>query len=134
MICLRPSYQKDSFHLNLIKGYSHTWAQSSDHDSDDKTQTDKNPPEDKLQDALEGMIERAGIKLYTEQKPKVRNVVYEFVNVWRVALSRDGSAQVAPFKVHLKHDAVPRRAKIYGRSQELHAEACKTFGRNGFCL
>jgi len=46
-------------------GYSHTLGQSSDHDSDDWIETDKNHQGDKLQDSLEGMIERAGSVLDT---------------------------------------------------------------------
>jgi len=49
--------------------------------------------------------------LDTEQKAMLRNLVYEFVDVWRVALSRDGPAQVTPFKVPLIHYAAPRRAR-----------------------
>jgi hypothetical protein len=46
------------------------------------------------------MVERAGRVLDTQQKAKLRNVVYEFVDVWRVALSIDGPAKATPFKVH----------------------------------
>ena len=49
--------------------------------------------------------------LDSEQKAKLGNLVYNFVDVWRVAFSRDGPPQVTPFKVHLKNDAVPWRAK-----------------------
>jgi len=75
-------------------GYSHTLAQSSDHDSDNWIKTDKNPPGHMLEDALEGMIERAGRVLDTEQKANLRNRVYEFVDVWRVSLSRDGPGKL----------------------------------------
>ena len=54
-----------------------------------------------MRDAQERTIERAGKVLDTEQKAKIRNLIYEFADVWRVALSRDGPAKVTPFKVHL---------------------------------
>ena len=50
-------------------GYSHTLTQSYDYDSDDWIETDEIARGDMLQDALEGMIERAGRVLDTEQKP-----------------------------------------------------------------
>jgi len=104
--------QRQDQHTILIEGgYSQTLAQSSAHDSDDLVETHENSLGDKLQDALEGMIERAGRVLDTEPKAKLRNPVYEFVDVWRVALSSDGPVKVTPFKVHLKHDAVPRRER-----------------------
>ena len=86
-------------------------AFTTDHDTDDWIETDENPPGEKLQDALEGMVERAASVLGTEQKAKLRNLLFEFVDVWRVALSRNGPAQVTPFKVHLKHNAVPWRVQ-----------------------
>ena len=49
--------------------------------------------------------------LDTEQKAQVRNLVYEFVDVCRVDLSRDRPAKVTTFKSHLKHDTVPRWAR-----------------------
>ena len=52
-------------------------AQSFDYDSDDEIETDKNFPGDKLQNAVERMIERAGSVLDTEQKAKLRNLVYD---------------------------------------------------------
>jgi len=45
------------------------------------------------------MIEGAGSLLDTEQYAKLRNLVFEFVDIWRVILSRDGPAKVTPFKV-----------------------------------
>jgi hypothetical protein len=86
-------------------------AQSSDHDSDDWIEIDENHPGDKLQDALQVMIESARRVRDNEQKAKLRNLVYEFLDIWRVALSRDGPAKVTPFKVHLKHNAVPWRVQ-----------------------
>ena len=68
--------------------YSHTLAQSSDHDSYDWIETGKNPLGDKLQDALRGMIERAESVLDSDQEAKLRNLVFEFVDMWRVADSR----------------------------------------------
>jgi hypothetical protein len=92
---------QDQHTILLEGGYLHTLAQSSDHESDDWIERDKNAPREKLEDALEAMIEEAGRLLDTEQKVKLRNLVYEFVDVWRVALSTDGPAQVTSFKVHL---------------------------------
>ena len=51
--------RQDQHTIRTEGGYSHTLAQSSDHDSDDWIETDRNPPGDKLQDGLEVMIERA---------------------------------------------------------------------------
>jgi hypothetical protein len=86
-------------------------AFTTDHDTDDWIETDENPPGEKLQDALEGMVERAASVLGTEQKAKLRNLVFEFIDIWRVAASGDGPAKVTPFKVQLKHDAVRQGAR-----------------------
>jgi hypothetical protein len=66
-------------------------AQSSDHDSDDWIKTDKNPPGDQLQDALEGMIERAGGVVDTEQKANPE--------IWSVSSSMSGEW----FSIELDH-------------------------------
>ena len=60
-------------------------------------------------DVLEGMIERAGSVLDNEQKAKLRNLVFGLVDIWRVAFSRDGPANLMPLKVHIKHDSVPQQ-------------------------
>jgi hypothetical protein len=41
----------------------------------------------------------------------LRDVAFEFRDIWRVRLSAEGPAKVTPIKVHLKPDPVPRRAK-----------------------
>jgi hypothetical protein len=41
----------------------------------------------------------------------LRDLVFEFRDIWRVGLSADGPAKVTQLKVYLKPDAVPRRAK-----------------------
>jgi len=46
-----------SIYQHTILPEGRTLAQSSDHDSDDLIEIDKNHPEDKLQHAVEGMIE-----------------------------------------------------------------------------
>jgi hypothetical protein len=46
-----------SIYQHTILPEGGTLAQSSDHDSDDLIEIDKNHPGDKLQHALEGMIE-----------------------------------------------------------------------------
>jgi hypothetical protein len=81
------------------------------YDSDDWIETDENSPGDKFQDIVMRIIERPGRVIDTEQKAKLRNQVCEFVDVWRVALSRDGPAKVTSFETDFKHDAVPRRSR-----------------------
>jgi hypothetical protein len=39
------------------------------------------------------MIERAGSVLDTEQKAELRNLVFEFLDIWRVALSLEMDQQ-----------------------------------------
>jgi len=41
----------------------------------------------------------------------LRDLVFEFRDIWKVRLSARVSAKVTPLKAHLKPDAVPRRAK-----------------------
>jgi hypothetical protein len=41
----------------------------------------------------------------------LRNYVYRDKDIWRVKLSEDGPAKVTPLKIHLKPNAIPRRAK-----------------------
>ena len=72
-------------------GYSNTLAQSSDHDSDNWIKTDKNPPGHMLEDALEGMIERAGGVVDTEQKANPE--------IWSVSSSMSGEW----FSIELDH-------------------------------
>jgi len=70
---------QDRHIIQTTGGYSHILPQSSDRDSDG---TDKNPRGHKLQDVLEGMIDRGGRVLHTDQNAKLRNTVFEFVDVW----------------------------------------------------
>jgi len=46
-----------------------------------------------------------------EQLAKLRSLVEKYRDIWRVSLTDDGPEKVKPFKVHLKSDAVPRRAR-----------------------
>ena len=80
--------QGPDLHTILTKGgYSRTLGKSSDNGSNDWIKTDRNPPGDELQDVLEGIIDRGGKVLDTEQKDELRNLVNEFVDVWKVDLS-----------------------------------------------
>jgi len=81
------------------------------------------------------MIERAGSVLDTEQKAKLRNLVFGLVDIWRVAFSRDGPANLMPLKVHIKHDSVPqqvwsRRYAVDHRNWML--KNVKALGKMGF--
>ena len=42
---------------------------------------------------------------------KLRSLVEKYRDIWRVSLIDDGPAKLKPFKVHLKSDAIPRRAR-----------------------
>jgi hypothetical protein len=64
-----------------------------------------------LLEALENMVLRASKGLSEIQGKALPDLVFEFRDIWRVSLSADGLAKVTPLKVHLKPDAVPRRAK-----------------------
>ena len=44
----------------------------------------------------------------------MRDLVFEFKDIWKVRLSADGPEKVTPLKVHLKPDAVPHNAKARG--------------------
>ena len=46
-----------------------------------------------------------------EQLAKLRSLVEKYRDIWRVSLTDDGPEKVKPLKVHLKSDAVPRRAR-----------------------
>ena len=57
------------------------------------------------------MVLRASKELSEIHGKALRDLVFEFKDIWRVRLSADGPAKVTPLKVPLKPDAVPRRAK-----------------------
>ena len=54
---------------------------------------------------------RASKELSEIQGKALRDLVFEFKDIWRVRLSADGPAKVTPIKVHLKPDAFPCRTK-----------------------
>jgi len=62
-------------------------------------------------ETLENMVLRVSKGLREMQGKALRDLVFEFRDIWRVRLSADGPAKVTPLKVHLKRDATPRRAK-----------------------
>ena len=64
-----------------------------------------------LLEALDDMVLRASKELSEIQGKALRELVLEFRDIWRVRLSADGPAKFTHLKVHLKPDAVPRRAK-----------------------
>jgi len=55
-----------------------------------------------LLEALENMVLRTSKGLRETQGKALRDLVFEFRNIWRVRLSADGPAKVTPLKVHLK--------------------------------
>jgi len=54
---------------------------------------------------------RASKGLSKMQGKALRDVIFEFRDIWSLRLSADGPEEVTPLKVHLKPDVVPRRAK-----------------------
>jgi len=61
--------------------------------------------------AIAGTLQRTSMYLDEGQLAKLRSVVEKYRDIWRVSLSDDGPAKVKPFKVHLKSDAIPMRAR-----------------------
>jgi len=57
------------------------------------------------------MVSQASDGLDSVHIKALRNLVHRYKNIWRVKLSADGPAKVTPLKIHLKPDAIPRRAK-----------------------
>ena len=57
------------------------------------------------------MLQSASIYLDEGQLDKLRSLVEKYRDIWRVSLTDDGSAKVSHFKIRLKSDAVPRRAR-----------------------
>jgi hypothetical protein len=62
-------------------------------------------------EALENMVLRASKRLSEMQGKALRDLVFEFRDIWRVRFSPDAPAKVTPLKIHLIPHAVPRRAK-----------------------
>jgi hypothetical protein len=66
---------------------------------------------------------------------KLHSLVEKYRDIWRVRLTDDGPAKVKPFKVHLKSDAVPRRARArkYGpKHRDWMIKHVKILEKNGF--
>jgi hypothetical protein len=80
----------------------------------------ENEDEEALDAALIEMVSKASRHLDSEQVRKLKSFVFEFKDVWRVILSKDGPAKVTPFAVTLKTDAVPRRVRAPRYSPEVH--------------
>jgi len=64
-----------------------------------------------LDQAIAGMVQRTSMYLAEEKLAKLRSLIEKYRDISRVSLTDDCPAKVKPFKVHLKSDAVPRRAR-----------------------
>jgi hypothetical protein len=83
-----------------------------------------------LDQAIAGMIQRASMYLDEGQLDKLRSLVEKHREIWRVSLTDDGPAKVKPFKVHLKSDTVPRRARA--RKYAPNLKHVRMLEKNGF--
>ena len=75
-------------------------------------QSSKNVSDQKIQDALRAMLDAARQQsVKKETIDELEALVYEFKDIWRVELGRDGPARVTPLKLRLKSNARPRRCR-----------------------
>jgi len=64
-----------------------------------------------LDQAFAGVLQRASIYLAEGQLATLRSLVEKYRDMWRVNVTDDGPAKLKLFKVHLKSDGFPRRAR-----------------------
>ena len=74
------------------------------------------------------MVSQASDGLDSVHIKALRNLVHRYKNIWRVKLSADGPAKVTPLKIHLKPDAIPRRAKAQ-RYAPKHLDFMRKYSR-----
>ena len=66
---------------------------------------------------------------------KLRSLLEKYRDIWRVSLTDDGPAKVKPFKLHLKSDAVSRRARArnyVSKHRNWMIKHLKMLEKNGF--
>jgi hypothetical protein len=88
-----------------------------------------------LDQAIAGMLQRASLYLAERQLAKIRSLIKKYRDLWRVSLTDDGPSKVNPFKVHLKSDTVPRRARAHKyapKRRDWMIKHVKMLGKNGF--
>jgi hypothetical protein len=90
-------------------------------------QSDKPDTAHDVVDALDALIERA--KENGVPSPilkELRQLVYEFLDIWRISLSGDPPAKLPPLEVQLRPEASPVRVKLrrYPPAQRKFLEIC----------
>ena len=92
-------------------------------DEDEFTQFGSEIPDEKLKEILDKKImeSKINLDLNTEQTQELKDLVYEYTFEKRILRTRLGSdmiAQVPPFELNLKKDAIPKKLHHYPMSTE----------------
>ena len=84
-------------------------------------------PRMSLNECLTEMIERSSSELTVEQVQRLRKLVFEYEDIWRIDLEDDqsGPAKVTPLKLRPKSSCTPRRAPVrrYNRIERKFLES-----------